>query len=108
MIGRFSETNGAMGAMRAMGSTNIDPLKLFKLEEGSFEELGRCMLSVHLHIAIFCRIFDAMRTSLEMGLLHEHPEVRLQGENASNIIKPAGVCSFVLRVCLHFVQQTLF
>jgi len=39
------------------------------------------------------RIFDAMRTSLEMGLLHEHPEVRLQGKNVSI---PAGVCSFVL------------
>lgn len=51
------------------------------------------MLSVHLQVAIFCRIFDAMRTSLEMGLLHEHPEVRLQGKNASI---PAGVCSFVL------------
>ena len=99
--------------MRAMGSTNIDPLKLFKLEEGSLEEFGRCMLAVHLHIAIFCRIFDAMRTSLEMGLLHEHPEVRLQGENAAKIIKTCWcllVCpqGFSSLRSTSLNQQTLF
>lgn len=77
----------------------------FNLEQESIEEFVRRCFQSTFQSPVFCRIFDAMRTSLEMGLLHQHPEVRLQGENTS---RPAGVCSFLLRVPLYLVQLHIY